>query len=1205
MNLGQADGISCPKCGSFSPKLSQGQYHCYSCGIDFNLASSIGIPAAKEERPRRVFISFGAPDREICRRICQTLQERGYDAWFDEERIAPGEDWRERITEGMKNSDMALIFYSQYSVNESYVCKQELSMALRFLEGNILPVRMEKDAQPPPQLKRLQWLDMSKRSELMRIDPKGTEVFEPWFRGRMDELCKLLDSGERREAAQERRIIRERLGVREDTGKQDELLANGLVGREWMFARVDAWLNDPEGQSLCVLYGDPGVGKSAFVAHLMEAKPDKVLAGVFCESNREAESSPAMVIKTLAYLLARNLPDYRSALASLLRTESRLDSLSPSDLFFRLLAEPLKELTIPENNGTQCIVIDGLDESARRNPEDRLEFARLLADGAKRLPAWLRVLVASQDLTELHSSLSSARQLRLDGTGAENQEDMRRYLEERLGERFRENPAWDEAIRVLTERSGGIFLYARLVSQSILDGQLSIEDTEEFPDGLAAAFDRWFSGYFPNAREYKEKYRTPLGMLLASPEPLPTDELRKLNDWDENETEDFLFRIAPLLRRGLNVFQKETVSLSHEYLRQWLDSVDSGEFHTSVSGAYRKMANWYLKQFRSEPEDLSEYAALHLAEFAKREGKRTDWDDVMSSMETLLKLMEAGDGSIIWGDWDTALNYYERAKDMTVFMTKRRKDMSAYGYFLECHKRLKFILHMSGEAEKLRLLEEEFQEYQTLRKFPILPPSAAPEEPPVSIPNSESDESAVFQKPGVSFEQFALKSDDLNLLRAFVTNLYDTANSLYESGKLERALEYAKKSIAIAERLATLSEKPNDRRLLGYTYFVAGSILNSMGKLAQAHEFLQKSLLVCEQVAKKNGTPENRILFVSLIIALGRITQTMGKPEEGLALLHKARSIVEQMVRKWKQAPNIQFLLSQSYIFLSDNLLETDRLREASQWLQKAFPIAESLVKTRRTPNDWALLDDCYLQKGCVLAATDKLSEALEQCQKALALSEQVFQKQGTLNNRKSLSSDHYWLAETMAQSDTDGAREHYQTALTLMATVIQERGSPDDQRDAAACRHRLADLQWDAGEISDAQETYVGIREVYAEVAKIRDAPIDWQYLCVSENNLAAVLEEKGDFQGALDAYRRDLSVAETLVARWNAPADMESLAVSCWNIAQLERAPLEERLSCARKGLNLAQTLRDGAQDGDYVALYQELAEDFQALLIKLENG
>ena len=144
MNFGQTDGISCPKCGSFSPKLSQGRYHCYSCGMDFGSSSGIGVSVTKEEQPRRVFISFGAPDRDICRRICQTLKKRGYDAWFDEERIHPGEDWRERITKGIQGSDVALICFSQYSVNESYVCQQELQLALRFLEGNILTVRMEK-----------------------------------------------------------------------------------------------------------------------------------------------------------------------------------------------------------------------------------------------------------------------------------------------------------------------------------------------------------------------------------------------------------------------------------------------------------------------------------------------------------------------------------------------------------------------------------------------------------------------------------------------------------------------------------------------------------------------------------------------------------------------------------------------------------------------------------------------------------------------------------------------------------------------------------------------------------------------------------------------------------------------------------------------------------------------------------------------------
>lgn len=55
-------------------------------------------------------------------------------------------------------------------------------------------------------------------------------------------------------------------------------------------------------------------------------------------------------------------------------------------------------------------------------------------------------------------------------------------------------------------------------------------------------------------------------MLLATPEPLPVEELKRIFEWDDNEPEDFLRRMEVLLRRDNNVFGKETAAFSHLYI---------------------------------------------------------------------------------------------------------------------------------------------------------------------------------------------------------------------------------------------------------------------------------------------------------------------------------------------------------------------------------------------------------------------------------------------------------------------------------------------------------------------------------------------------------------------------------------------------------------------------------------------------------------
>ena len=1131
-------------------------------------------------------MSFGDTEREICRHICKTLQERGYDPWFDEERIPFGEDWRRRITEGIRESDAALVFLSRYSVEDSSVCQDELRISVNLLEGNIQTVLMEKGVNPPASVQRIQWVDMSGWKALLNLDTKGYDgkMFAPWFHDRMDEICEALERSDGREAAQERRVIRERLGVSSDTGKQDDLLRRGLVGREWLAAQVSQWLRDPYGKPLCVLYGEPGIGKSAFAAHAMRDNQE-VIAGVFCESSRPYDSSPKMVAKTLAYLLACRLPDYRFALVNMLKEEPKLDHLSASDLFYRLVAEPLRNLTIDGEPETQCVIVDGLDECARDNAEERTDFARTLASDARRFPPWLRILVTSQELPELQTPLSDGHILRLSGELAENRKDVQVYLEKRLGDRFREDSIWEDALETLTERSGGVFLYAELVSQSILDGQMSIYDTEEFPEGLAASFERWFSGYFPDMREYRQRFCAPLGMILVSPEALPIEELQTLTGWSESETEDFLMQIKPLLRRDRNVFQKETVSLSHSYLRQWLGSEEAGRFRAGVRDALKTMTGEFYKLYKSDVDSLTAFEALHLVELLEEHGKPQDYNEVMESGKLLMKILEAGNFCVEWGELDAARNCYEQAKEMAVRMVWHRGELEDCWYLIQCCIQIETLLQMTGQTEELKELSAEFQQHYKhaaekatakLKTMEELPKEISDKLKIFEIFNSDIealDEEAIFQRFANSFEGQMEESDDPNSLKAMSILYTGRVHSLKQTGKYVQALEQCQKGVAIAEKLALERGSQNDKRTLWSSYGTYGLLLQETGKPEETLNVYRKHLLpIAEKLAQKKGKPEN------------------------------------------------QQYLAKSYCMIGTVLLELNQPKEALSYLKQALPIAEKVARKRKTPDNQGTVATINHYIAIVLEMTGEPESALKRFQKGLQSLNQLAQKPGRLLDRENLAMLYYSIAETReadsAFSDTQeellnalsDARERYRNAFSIVTVITQKRGNHEDQRNKAVCRHKLADMRWEESELDEPLKTYWNLRKTYAEWVGQFDIPLYWQYLCASENNIAEILEETGDWDGALEGYRNDLAIAEKMAERWNTPSDQENLAVSCWNIAQFKHAPKEERLSLAQRGLEIAQRLLD-AVDGeaypDYPELYQELMKNFQDLIKDLECG
>jgi hypothetical protein len=114
------------------------------------------------QQPLRVFLCHSSGDKPIVRELYQKLSTEGWiDAWLDEEKLLPGQDWDYEIAEALDNSDAVIVFLSTASVSkEGYVQKEMravLDLALEKPEGMIfiLPVRLD-DCKLPRGLRQIQ-----------------------------------------------------------------------------------------------------------------------------------------------------------------------------------------------------------------------------------------------------------------------------------------------------------------------------------------------------------------------------------------------------------------------------------------------------------------------------------------------------------------------------------------------------------------------------------------------------------------------------------------------------------------------------------------------------------------------------------------------------------------------------------------------------------------------------------------------------------------------------------------------------------------------------------------------------------------------------------------------------------------------------------------------------------------------------------------
>ena len=618
--------------------------------------------SSRTDRPERIFISYAHAQSEIVDEIFKGLQDRGHEVWFDKQDIAHDDDWREAISRGIESCNGVLAFLSREAVRNGGVCLDELSIAVGVKYGNIHTVLLEREeaVRPPAQLTHRQWLDMSDWQEVKR---QGEAVFRPWFNAKLADIIRVVESEESRKFIGQISTIREKLHIGDlAVSKQNWYLTQKYVGRTWLTQEIETWLDDPEGGRLCTVYGGPGVGKSAFAAQYTY-RSSRVAASIFFEHGNVHFNTAGALIRELIFQLACRLPLYRNRVYGIVTTDDQLKTWNEQELFNHLVKAPLTSFQINGGHETLCIVVDGLDECTT---DEHNSAAELLGKYVKEFPAWLRVLVLSRRESSVTGWLCPDRQIDMVGGEARNLADIRLYFSETLKKQLDAQPHAEELLDKLTERTEGVFLYAYVVSRMILDGKLDIADTQAYPEGLNSAFREWFHRYFPDISAYRRLYRLYLGMIAASPKPIPVEELDAVDvRYDPEEdcyelnagggarrrgsVQDRLKPVNSLMQYRTNQFGKRTVAFTHQYIAEWLTQTDEATnespagyyFCNPLDALWAMEASW--RQKLENGKELSEYEALHLLEFARKAESDRDALQVAKNRELKKALEQIAD----------------------------------------------------------------------------------------------------------------------------------------------------------------------------------------------------------------------------------------------------------------------------------------------------------------------------------------------------------------------------------------------------------------------------------------------------------------------------------------------------------------------------------------------------------------------------------
>lgn len=1032
--------FKCPKCGSedvFQKK--DGNCLCGACGHRFMPQQE---PA--EFVPMRLFISYGHKESEICRRIYQALKDRGHDPWFDERRICFGNDWRERIANGIEKSGSVVACLSQYSTREKGVCLDELAISVGVKGGNIVSILLE-DVNPPASVSHKQWLDMRGWEEKMAA---GEDVFTPWFDAKMAELYAVLESKENREFSGQITELKKRLTVYYSTSRQEKLLRNAFIGREWVDAAVSRWLQDDSAPRTCLLTGAPGVGKSAYAAHFTHYN-GSVAAALFCSSEMNTFNDPRTVIQTLAYLMACRLPAYRQSLMlHLPEDRAAVERLSEKELFEQLISKPLS-LSIDGSHERMVILLDGLDECG--SPEKNA-LAKTLYEYADSLPDWLRILLVARDIPAISVYTKGAYRIEIGSESKDNLQDIRNYYRFELESRFGDDPQWADALERMTARSQGIFLYAKMLTD-LLRSRGTLNAAEEYPDGLDAVFTRWFSWFF-NDSDFRSFWRPAISCILGAPAPLPAETLRRVMHWGENELADFRARLKVLLRVEKNEFDEETLVFDHAFVREWLTrGAGENAYFCSPKDGAEKLAAELFSIFERGPEELSFWEAVHLMDLPLGERQR---EKAVESQKLDDRISYAGDYCETWGKYDKAEEIYDKA--LLVAEERNKKLVNEYNQRIVAFylKRNSDMMFTRGKIARSVELEE--KAFSIVRDIAEKNPTDK-NQGNLSISYSRigtrlellgkfDSAMKMYQKSLAICEKLSTRLGTAEWQRELAVSYDNVGNILTAKGNLSGAMEMYKKNLAILEKLDAELSTQQTQKDLSVCYSRMGNILHGQGDLIGALKMYQKSLAINEKSSLELGTPQSQSDLAVCYDRVGSVLQEQGDFTGAMKMYQKSLVICEKFCLEF-DTPQSRRDLALNYSLVGDILLEQGDLIGALEICRKSLAIYEKLNLELGTPQSQSDLSVSYNLMGDILQRQRNPIGALKMYRKSLVINENLSLEFGTLQSRINLSLNYGRVGDILReQGEFIGALDMFRKSLSIAENLSLELGTPSAYRD-------------------------------------------------------------------------------------------------------------------------------------------------------------
>jgi hypothetical protein len=360
----------------------------------------------------------------------------------------------------------------------------------------------------------------------------------------------------------------------------------GFQGRKYVFDALDGFLKDPQYESgYFVIQGDPGIGKSAVLAELIDREKLPLHHFNIAPAGR---NSPQLFLRNIC---ARLVAYYQ------MPYERFPEGFDQDGSFLSTL---LSEVSACMKHGERLLIaVDALDE-VMDDRKSSLANHLFLPDN---LPNNVYFVLTTRNNTDVRLPAGKIKPLPLDYKDVRNTKDIEKYIISRM----ENNPSiedWrktqkpqlskNDFVNLLVERSEGNFMYLRHVLPEIERSSTFELTIENLPQGLRNYYKRhWDKMRQHDPEEFDRLYQPVVCVLAAAYKPVPvykiaqwtrlTEQLvrRVLNEWleflhydIENESE----RWYRLYHVSFLEFLQDIVDPGLKHYHRMIFDAETGEF---------------------------------------------------------------------------------------------------------------------------------------------------------------------------------------------------------------------------------------------------------------------------------------------------------------------------------------------------------------------------------------------------------------------------------------------------------------------------------------------------------------------------------------------------------------------------------------------------------------------------------------------------